>query len=113
MAPVLRDNRGRCEESGATGDRVSTTQYSPAAATYIERHYSSAVPESDCGRNSSGSLAIFLLSNLASRMCGSLFLLHEAQIADNGEQPLSDGRFGVAGKVEKSIEFILVRLHLR
>ncbi len=73
-------------------------------------------------RNNSGSLAILaaisrassLLSNLACpAMCGSLFLLHEAQIADNGEQPLSDGGFGVAGKIEKSIKFILVRLHLR
>ena len=42
-----------------------------------------------------------------------LFLLYEAQIADNGEQPLSDGRFGIAGKIEKRIKFILVPLHLR
>ena len=71
--------------------------------------------------NSSGSLAILLAILRASslleqlgfpRMCGSLFFLH-AQIADNGEQPLSDGRFGVAGKIEKRIQFILVRLHLR
>ena len=47
------------------------------------------------------------------RMCGSLFFLHEAQIADNSKQPLSDGRFGVAGKIEKRIQCILVRLHLR
>src|SRR6516164_7335937 len=47
------------------------------------------------------------------RMCGSSFLLHEAQIADNGKQPLSDRRFGVAGKIEKSIKFIPVGLHLR
>jgi len=49
----------------------------------------------------------------AIRRLADLFLLHEAQIADNGEQPLSDGRFGVAGKIEKRIKFILVRLHLR
>ncbi len=48
----------------------------------------------------------------APRLCRSLFLLQEAQIADNGEQPLSDGRFGVAGKIEESIKFILVRLQL-
>ena len=47
------------------------------------------------------------------RTCRSLFLLHEAQIADNGEQLLSDGCFGAAGKIEKGIKFILVRLHLR
>ncbi len=47
------------------------------------------------------------------RMRGSSFLLHEAQIADNGEQPLSDSCFGVAGEIEKSIKFVLVRLHLR
>ena len=53
-------------------------------------------------RSNSGSLAIFaairrassLLSDLAPpRTCRSLFLLHEAQIADNGEQLLSDVRF--------------------
>ena len=42
-----------------------------------------------------------------------LFLLYEAQIADNGEQPLSNGRFGIAGKIKKRIKFILVRFHLR
>ena len=47
------------------------------------------------------------------RTCRSLFLLHEAQIADNGEQLLSDGCFGAARKIEKGIKFILVRLHLR
>jgi hypothetical protein len=47
------------------------------------------------------------------RMCGSLFLLYEAQIADDGEQPLSVGRFGSAGKIEKRIKFILVPVHLR
>src|SRR5215469_8353421 len=46
-------------------------------------------------------------------MCGSLFLLYEAQIADDGEQSLSDGRFGIAGKIEKGIKFSLVRFHLR
>jgi len=46
-------------------------------------------------------------------VCGSLFLLYQAQIADDGEQPLSDGGFGVAGEIEKRIEFILVWLHLR
>jgi hypothetical protein len=47
------------------------------------------------------------------RLCGSLFFLHQAQIADDGEQPLSDGRFGIAGKIEKRIKFVLVALHLR
>jgi hypothetical protein len=46
-------------------------------------------------------------------VCESLFLLHEAQIAHDGEQPFSDRRFGVAGKIKKRIKFILVPPHLR
>jgi hypothetical protein len=33
-----------------------------------------------------------------------LFLLHEAQIADDGEQPLSDGCFGSARQIEQRIK---------
>jgi hypothetical protein len=47
------------------------------------------------------------------RVCGSSFLLYEAQIADDGKQPLSGRRFGGAGKIKKRIEFILVPIHLR
>jgi hypothetical protein len=47
------------------------------------------------------------------RVCGSSFLLYEAQIADDGEQPLSGGRFGGARKIKKRIKFILVPIHLR
>ena len=45
--------------------------------------------------------------------CAELFVLQEAQIADDRQQTFSDGRFRIAGKIEKRIKFGVVSFHLR
>jgi hypothetical protein len=114
---VVQHSKLRCSTS-ALGHQRTFRDVRVASALHPKADI--IIASNHVRRRSSGSLAIFaamrrILAEQTGfpRMCGSLFLLYEAQIADDGEQPLSGGRFGGAGKIKKRIKFILVPIHLR